>query len=351
MDNRLLSLYLSRILSGQYIFVHDNKTYKLIYPNINLKYDAELYAQEEFNKNKYNEWISQEEALNFLIEINLWPINGDELIKKFEKQIEDHKIELYKNFLNPKKVKSLKNSIKSLNKTLSKYHTIRQSLDNVTVEGYCSTIKNQYMLVRSLYDSNDQPIFNLDQEVDYHLLNSLSVIINDSILDISIFKYIARSEAWRSYWSANKNNLFEKSVVNWTDEQKMLSVISKMYDSAYEHPECPPDEVINDDDMFDGWMIMQRRKSEQEKSKNRTEELLSGKNLDNAKEVFLVANNKKEVENIYNLNDIQSRNIIKERTNVLTKTQQPIPESKLPDVQRDLVIQNNKQFIDSRKKS
>ena len=55
-------------------------------------------------------------------------------------------------------------------------------------------------------------------------------------------------------------------------------------------------------------------------------------------------------ENIYGLNDTHSRNIIRERNQVILNSNGNIPEAKLPDVQRDLVIQNNKQFMQSRKR-
>jgi hypothetical protein len=337
-------------LSGQYIFVYNNTTYKLIYPDIQVKHSSELYAQQAYDNNKYNEWITEEEALNFLVETGLWPINGEENLKKLEKQLEDYKIELFQNFLNPKKIKSIRSTLNSLRKTIDKYNNIRHSFDNITTEGYCTTVKNQYILIHSLYDKNNSLIFSDINNINYNLLNNLSAIINDSTIDIKTFKLIARSDIWRSYWSANKDNLFEKSVVNWTDEQKTLVVLSKMYDNAYEHPECPPEQVIEDDDMFDGWMILQKRKSEENKSKHRTEELLKDKKLNNAREVFLVANSQEEAQNIYNLNNVQSRNIIKERNKIILNSTSDIPEARLPDVQRDLVIQTNKQFSESRKR-
>jgi pyruvate/2-oxoglutarate dehydrogenase complex dihydrolipoamide dehydrogenase (E3) component len=145
-------------------------------------------------------------------------------------------------------------------------------------------------------------------------------------------------------------DLFGKPTINWTDEQKTLVVISKMYDSAYEHPECPPESVIQDDDMFDGWMIIQRREHEKNKDKNRNEKILKDKKLGNAKEVFLVANSKEEAQNIYSLNNANSRNTIKERQNIILHTGSEVSETDLPDVKRELVMQQNRQFLQSRKK-
>ena len=117
-----------------------------------------------------------------------------------------------------------------------------------------------------------------------------------------------------------------------------------MYDSAYEHPECPPDSVFEDDDMFDGWMITQKRENEKNRNKNRTEKLLEGKKLDKAGEIFIVANSKEEAQNIYGLNDHTSRHIIKERESLLKSTSQIIDDANLPDVKRELVVQANQQF-------
>jgi hypothetical protein len=108
MDSRLLSIYLSRILSGSYIFLYNNQKYKLIYPDVNIKYEAELYAQAEYENNKFNDWIQEDQIIDCLISIGLWSYNGDQNLKHLEKQIEDLKVDIYDNFLNPKKVKSLK---------------------------------------------------------------------------------------------------------------------------------------------------------------------------------------------------------------------------------------------------
>ncbi|NDG31617.1 hypothetical protein EB118_16310 [bacterium] len=118
-----------------------------------------------------------------------------------------------------------------------------------------------------------------------------------------------------------------------------------MYDSAYEHPECPVDSVFEDDDMFDGWMIHQRRENEKLRSKNRTEKILEDKKLDKANEVFIMASSKDEAKSIYDLNDNTAMNIIKERNQaILGKTE--VQLSELPDIQRELQIQQNQQMFD-----
>lgn len=344
MDQRTLNIYLSRILSGFYLFLYNNTRYKLVYPDISIKYEAELYAEEEYENNKFNDWISEDTIIDSLVSMGVWSYNGEDNLKNLEKQIDDLKVDIYKNFLNPSKLKSLKRTLKNIKNTYNNQYNLRHSLDQYTVNGYSQYIKNQYILIHSLYHINDTRVFNDIESTDYNLLNNLSSNISEQIIDISIYRTIARSDIWRNYWSSNSDNLFDKAVVNWTDEQKTLVVLTKMYDSAYQHPECPPDTVFDDDDMFDGWMILQKRENEKTRNKNRTEKILEGKKLDKAGEVFIVANSKEEAQNIYDLNDHNSRHIIKERETILENTGQTLDVSQLPDVQRELTIQTNQQF-------
>jgi len=347
--NNNLSLYLSRILSGFYYFILDNKKYKLVYPDICVRYEAEIYADIERENNRFNEWINEEDILYYLIDYDLWTRGGDNALKDLEQQIEDQKVQLYKSILNPTQTKQIRRHLEGSKKSYSRLYNIRHSLDHLTLNGYCENIKNQYILIHSLYDNDNNKIFDSLDSTDYTTLNKFSDAISTQIIDISLFKEIARSTIWRNYWSANKDNLFDKSVVNWTDEQKTLVVLTKMYDGAYEHPECPQDSVFEDDDMFDGWMISQKRANEESKNKNRANKILEGKKLDKAQEVFLMAQTQEESQNIYNLNDSQSRNIIKEREKAIDSFGS-INHDSLPDIQRDLLVQTNKQFVQNVKR-
>lgn len=341
------SLYLSRILSGYYYFILNNQKYKLVYPDISIRYQAEIYANEEKDSNKYNEWLTDEDILDYLISHGMWSREGDSNLKDIEEKIEDHKVDLYKNVLNPNNIKTVKRHLDGARKSYNRLYNLRHSFDHLTLNGYSESIKNQYLLIYSIYTNNDERVFNSIEDSDNLMLNAFADHISSNIIDIGTFRQIARSDIWRNYWSANKNGVFDNAVVNWTDEQKTLVVLTKMYDSAHEHTECPPDSVFEDDDMFDGWMIMQRRENEKNRSKQRTEKMLEGKKLNRAQEVYLVASSQEEVKNIYGLNDNQSRSIIKERESVIEKTGQGIDHSHLPDIQRDLTLQTNQQYIRS----
>jgi hypothetical protein len=341
MDKKNIDLYLSRILSGYYIFTHQKSKYKLIYPNVDIKYQAELYSQEEYENNKFNSWISEEDILNTLINLGLWSYNGDENLKKIETQIEDLKVDLYNNHFNTTKLKTIRRYLANTKASYNKQYNTRHSFDSYTIEGYLELLKNQYILAHSLYNLNNSLIFQNLEDINYLLFNSISNTISSDMIDTATYRKIARSNLWHNYWSTNNHNIFNKPVIDWTDEQKMLIMFTKMYDNAKEHSECPPDNIFEDDDLFDGWMILQRRENEKQKNKNRTSKLLEGKNLKNANEVFLVVGSQDEAQNIYDLNDPVSRNIIKERSSIIANKETQISEQNLPDVQRQLFMQQN----------
>lgn len=345
MDKHSTNLYLSRILSGFYIFTYGDKHYKLIYPDMDIKYKAEIYAEKFYEDNKFMDWLNDDSIVEALVDSGIWHYGGDDQLSKIEKQIEDYKVELYENFLNPPKQKQVRKTLDSLKKSYNKLYNIRHSLDSLTAIGYSELIKHQYILIHSIYTTKNIRVFKSLKNIDYQKLNSLSNTIGEHTIDISTFKKLARSDQWRNYWSANKDRVFDKPVISWTDEQRTLVVLTKMYDSAYEHPDCPVESVFEDDDMFDGWMIKQRRENEKLRSKNRTEKLLEDKNLDKASEIFIMASSKDEAKSIYNLNDNTGMNIIKERTQaIIGKTE--VKASDLPDIQRDLQIQQNQQLVD-----
>ena len=349
MDQISLNTYLSRVLSGIYIFLYRDNTYKLRYPNIDIKYEADVYAEQEYIKNRFNDWINTEDILSTLMMIGVWnPILEKEL-EDFPKKIEDLKVDLYKNAFNSVKIKSLKKNLKNLNNRYNFLYGVRHSLDHLTPSGYASLLKSQYILVHSLYDNSGDRLFEDIGSVNFAKFNALTNIIHENIIPADTFREIARSDLWRNYWSANKERMFNKPTVEWTDEQKTLVIITKMYDNAYEHPECPSDNIINDDDMFDGWMIMQRRENEKDKNKKRTEKMLGDK-LNKAGEVFLVANSKEEIQNIYDLNDAGARHTIREREKTIINSDTEISVTQLPDIQRDIIMEQNRLYKEKNRK-
>ena len=98
--------------------------------------------------------------------------------------------------------------------------------------------------------------------------------------------------------------------------------------------------IIKDDDMLDGWFIKQRKDREKRQKEKNLEDRF-GKIKDNAQgqEVYIMANNRKDAEGIYDINDMTSRATIQNRNQQIKSNEGATSHAHLKDVQRDLRMQ------------
>jgi hypothetical protein len=85
-------------------------------------------------------------------------------------------------------------------------------------------------------------------------------------LPIKIIRALARTRAWRDRWKASKESHsqpFEGIAGSWDKNKVSLVYWSDFYDSVYQHPECPPEEVVNNDDYLQDWLNQQIAKRKQ----------------------------------------------------------------------------------------
>ena len=126
-------------------------------------------------------------------------------------------------------------------------------------------------------------------------------------------------------------------------DQKNIIVWSRMYDNIQESMDCPSDDVIQDDDMLDGWFIVQRKKQEKEKAKAELESGLTNSKISNSDEIFVVAGSKGDAERINDMNDIHGVMTKKERMAVIQK-QGEAKDLDFRDQQLKVRRQSNEQY-------
>ena len=61
---------------------------------------------------------------------------------------------------------------------------------------------------------------------------------------------------------------------------------SGLYDNVGESHEAPPDEIVEDDDALDGWLLVQKRERDRDRVKSQAENTIGEKNM-NADEVII----------------------------------------------------------------
>ena len=111
-------------------------------------------------------------------------------------------------------------------------------------------------------------------ETDHGLLAELVslYVSKDDDLNTKKIREIARSAQWRIRWAAGKENistLFGVDVRDLSDTQFALMYWSQVYDSVYMSMECPPDDVIADDEKLDEW-LKNREKEQDSKRRNQS---------------------------------------------------------------------------------
>lgn len=275
---------------------------------------ADVYKQ-AYEQAYVDGMMSEEEMDQWMRENDLWTQEDDDKSEGFKKDLERLKIEIY----NARNNEVLRERIRlylragemQFAQHLSKKHTYHPN----TAEGYATTekvawsIRNSTFLNNELYDFSNHTLAYIVEEWQ------------SSFLTDSQTRELARNEPWKSLWVVKDNtkiklfNNAENSELTYN--QKNLIIWSQMYDNIQESLDCPSKDVIDDDDMLDGWFIVQSKKREQEKAEQELNEATKNSKIKNASEVFVMANSKKDADRINSVNTIHAQVVKKQREGML----------------------------------
>ena len=117
-----------------------------------------------------------------------------------------------------------------------------------------------------------------------------------------------------------------------------------MYDNVQESMECPGEDVLEDDDLLDGWFILQKKKQERDKLVSEVDNMTQNEKISQSEEIFLFTDNKDEADRINQANSIQGQMIKKSRMAQLKAAGGEINEADFQDRQLELQRMSNEQF-------
>lgn len=333
--------FISSIRSGK-VKVKKDSIQLIIEPlTIDQSVDSCEIYNDAYTQGYVDGMMNEEEMDEWMRDNNLWTIEDDNKIEGLKKDIEKLKIEIYNSRNNTPLKENIRFYIrageKQLGQILHKKHQYHQN----TIEGFATTekiswiIKNSTYLNSKLYDFSDIPLTYVVEEWQA------------SFLGDSQIRELARNEPWKSLWTVKQNNgiqLFTNSQnCELTYNQKNLLIWSQMYDNIQESLDCPPKDVIEDDDMLDGWFIIQGQKREQEKFKQELESSTNEK-IKNSQEVLIMTKTDKDRQRIHSMNDAHAKGIKKQRQAFLQKAGQ-VQDHELPDQRLKIQMQQNSQMI------
>jgi hypothetical protein len=333
--------FISRIRSGKTNIIIDNNKIIIISPTIDiLQESCEIF--DEIYEKSYNDGImTEEDNENWMIESQLWSKEEEEKIKGYNKDLERLKVEIYNAKNNDALKEKIRLYLRSGEKQLLELQNKKNQYYLNTCEGIATSEKTAFIIKNTSFIKN-----NL---CDFEKINLTFLIdrYHNTFLKENEIRELARTEPWKSLWIIRQNSgnkLFcnpENTDLNYN--QKNLIIWSQMYDNIQESLDCPSKEVIEDDDMLDGWFIIQSKKRDKEKSEQDFENSVKSNKIKNSSEIFIMAPSQKEKERIDNMNDVHG-NIIKKQRFAVIEKQGKAEQQHFQDEKLRISAQQNEAF-------
>jgi hypothetical protein len=290
--------------------------------------------------------VTSDEMLELIIGNGLWSMDEENELTTMPSRLDTLKVEMYHNYAayKSKRVDQLRKLLAKARERQYELSSRRHTYDLYTAEGLAESAKLQYLLARNTVDEREQPV-NLEE-----LSESLMRSLIDAYIRLkpteSALRSLSQNHHWRMIWSSGRQEgrVFGVPSIWLTDEQQALIAWSKLYDSIHEHPEPPPKEVIEDDDLLDGWVIIEQKK--RDKSKQEVQGHKTG--MGGAQEVFIPVESAEDARRVDGMNEAGSRFTKRQRMAVLQK-RKVVGEQNMPDSQQKMSVQAAQQFRDRMK--
>lgn len=334
---------IARIITG---YIRYPVTESLVLRIYSTTPDQNYVANEVYNK-AYNEAalidiVSGEEMLKQIEEMGIWTKEEEEMLVQIPKDIEEWKVQIYNALHDTDKKNRLKKYLRRAEEVLIEVYSKKTCYDHYTREGM-ATYARTIWTVENCTRYDNEEIYDWE---DIGVSSGLS-FFKDNLVDEKVLRELARTEPWRSMWVTNKKvgrTLFHNDKYMLTDDQKSLILWSNMYDNIHESSESPADEVMEDDDMLDGWLIIQRRKRNKQQNEKMIDDKTDNEKISQSDEVFVMARSSSEAEKINEANDVQSRMVKRSRENRINASDQVTEHKDFQDVKLELRQQQNELF-------
>lgn len=344
----------NKIVSGITICSYNDIPVIVTEPSLQDKVKANALYHKEYRAAELSGVKKEDELLAILMKTGVWTKAEEDELNRIPKGIEDLKVELYSNYFQYKRSEGVKKSLASLKHIEVQLLRKREEYKSSTCEGIALSVKNRFLICSSTKTMEGGNFFigSLDDydhdSVDIFIQDYFNQKVNDELI-----REVSKHEPWRSVWTAGKyeGSIFGKPASLLSQEQKMIVIWSKIYDSIYESPECPPEKVLEDDDCLDGWMIINARKREQERQSEHGYK--PGDKFAKHDEVFIMTDDDEEGRRrVEQMNSPSALFRKQQRMTALSKSgtieEQHMPDSQ--DAMRKQMVQMQQQLIHNKKR-
>jgi muconolactone delta-isomerase len=284
--------------------------------------------------------MTEDDMDQWMLDNELWTIHDNKKEESLKNDLERLKVEIYNNRDNAMTVNNIRKYLRGGELQLSNHLNKKYIYHQNTCEGVASTERLAWIIKNTTYC--DDKIYDFEEI-------SLQYVIDEwqsHFLSDTKCRDLARNDPWKSLWIVRDKShisLFANPQnTELTHNQKNLLIWSQMYDNIQESMECPNKQVIEDDDMLDGWFIVQHKKREKERNEREFENETKNEKIKNASEVYVVSNSQQQTDKINSLNNTQA-SIVKAQRFAALKRFNSLEEQNLPDQRQNIQMQAARQ--------
>ncbi len=228
--------------------------------------DKQLYKRTKMIAEKMAKkdgMLTEEELVDLSYESGEWENKDQKLFDSGDEHIEFLKTNL-KDKKHPSSRKKIQVEINSTTEALNHVILKRNSIVVNSSEYYANTVALHRVMMSVVCNEDTTLLWGTEREFlkDKNLYGDFIdwisyEIMNEGALETKKIREVARGTEWRILWMCSKedlSNLFNKSVGDLNINQKMLIYWSRIYDSVFDDPDRPDQEIINDDELLDDWL-------------------------------------------------------------------------------------------------
>lgn len=312
------------IISGLIHIRHNGHTYLIDSPDAKINYLAEIHYYEQYHSYISENILSDEEILQQMRRSGLWKDTHDRRMVSIIDDIENVKRSIFESRFHSAQLQANRNLLNRLKSDHRQLLERRYMYFDTTAECLASMDKDAFILQECS-----------DRTITVHNLHDLLLIYRSKkYLSEDQIRNLARVPKWSNLFSLRESStLFNKPLVDLSDNQVYLMSWSAMYNNALSNPDFPP-KILDDNDMFDGWVLCEKSKRERE---NFT---VANKKINSSQEVFIPVSSREDAVRINNLNDARGKRIKQQRF-AAVRTHQNIEHQNMPDIKQDIMMAIN----------
>lgn len=300
-------ILLYQITSGVIRCNVGQEIYYICRPSSQHKMEAAFLKNELIYEGELLGLLKRSELFDFLIHNKLWSIKEENELQSLIPTLDGLKEQMY-DFYSSFKGKKLKAAKKQLEKNKKRIRELqyKKSLhDGNTIEGMSELAEVQYLVYKNTTDKNGNKI-DAEQYSDNFFIFLFNSYLENKPTE-EMIRELSKTPKWRMIWASGRQEgrIFGVSSVELTEEQSSLIGWSKLYDNINEHPEKPPEEVLEDNDLLDGWIIRENKKQQQDNAKVTTKT--------KGDEQFIVVETEEDAKRVYEQNNPHARMVQRQR--------------------------------------